>query len=94
MPISKTIENTIKSTYIINKGMSGIGTGFFITPDGYFITAGHVAELVKEIDGKITIEQAMDPSSNFGYMIQYLEIVQIWKDNDIALLKADFEKKK
>ena len=66
------------------------GTGFFIDPGGYFLTARHV------IQG-IAVEEAwlmQTPSSGkWGrQMVQWPELVTEWEEFDLALLKVDFGK--
>lgn len=57
--IRKTLLNTRNSTFCIelpekdNLGMpSPRGTGFFISPDGYFVTAAHVITIDGKSDSK------------------------------------------
>jgi len=60
------------------------GTGFFISSDGYFLTALHV---IKEVNTKkISIRK---PEFG-GINTSYVKLIQKWPDFDIALLKVDF----
>lgn len=63
------------------------GTGFFITPSGYFLTANHVVKSMK-IGDKTYIER---PTEGFSEGVADVELVERWPDFDIALMKADLE---
>lgn len=93
--IRKTIEHTKLATFYIelpNPNMDGMptpqGTGFFISKDGYFLTANHV---IKNKEGKINIGR---PSRKIPIGVSNLKIIKSWEKFDIALLKADFEENK
>jgi len=93
--IRNSLQRTKESTFIvhvpdIDDGGNFIpvpnGTGFFISPDGYFITARHVIEGADVIwlnqpmgTGPMTI---MGPSE--------VKLVKEWNDFDIALFKVDY----
>jgi S1-C subfamily serine protease len=67
------------------------GTAFFVSSDGYVITALHV---LKRADG--TVHNAADicltkPEVQGPCEVRNLTIVRQWPDFDLALLKADFE---
>ena len=70
------------------------GTGFFVSGDGWFITAAHV---VKDANGTVRsdINQAWlekEPSeSGPPSMVQWPTLDHVDDDADVALLKLDFE---
>ncbi|MHA1706154.1 MAG: S1 family peptidase [Promethearchaeota archaeon] len=89
--IRKTIIQTMKSTFIVHipdKNFHNFpfptGTGFFISKNGYFITANHVIDEVNDFS-KVRFSQ---PN---GEHILYISLIKKWENYDIALLKADFE---
>jgi len=57
-------------------GCKGFGTGFFVTPDGYIITACHVVGKSKHIEIKVKTGNVP------------VEIIHTDSTNDIAILKA------
>ncbi len=66
------------------------GTGFFISRDGYFLTAHHVV-----MDGNPSEFRLQQPRTTMvgpPIGVQFLEKVKEWPDLDIALPKADFAK--
>ena len=78
---------------------SPIGTGFFISSDGWFATAAHVVTENNESSG----EPRKDISSGFlqkesrammdpGAMCQFFELDLVIPQLDLALMKVDFEK--
>ena len=97
--IRKTLPHTKKCTFAVIipssepkfKGLpSPAGTGFFISSDGYFITAYHVVKEIYEskIKGKTQLEQPEYGMSQ----ISDIKIEKVWPQFDIALLKADLNK--
>jgi len=96
--IKNTLENTKKATFYINvpshltreKGFPRpAGTGFFISKDGYCITARHVIEdkgLPKLIEGKLLSFQ-----NENNMLIQGVEIIEDWPQFDIVLMKANLD---
>jgi len=94
--IRKTLQRTKRSTFIVNipnKNLDGFptptGTGFFISPRGYFITAKHVCDVAEDVS-EIHLNQPIGRETS-RYVAGSLELVEQWKEFDIALLKADFE---
>ncbi len=86
----------MKSTFIVhipdknnNNFPFPYGTGFFISKDGYFITANHVLNnLFKEDQRYIRFSQ---PN---GAHVLNISIEKQWQEYDLALLKANFESNK
>jgi len=74
-----------------------MGTGFFVSADGWFLTAAHVVmdPMTKaaraDIDAAWLTKEGRAPEV-FGAMCQYAEIVECMPEIDIALLKVDWEK--
>lgn len=72
-----------------------IGTGFFISKDGYFITARHVL-LRNEQDNTVLYDPSpirlTKPESFPGPQIIGVSIVKDWPEYDLILLKIDFNK--
>jgi len=96
--IRNSLERTKKSTFQVrvpskipeHKGFPApAGTGFFISGNGYFITANHVLESVSSGD-QLTIDQP--ELERVGSQLKHIDIVKKWPQSDIALLKVDFGK--
>lgn len=69
------------------------GTGFFISPDGYFMTARHVLTFqgtLLDASKIILTKPDLFPSPH----ITGLKLVKDWAPYDLVLLKADFDKVK
>ena len=97
--ITETLEDTKKATFAVLvpspqpelKGFpTPAGTCFFISEDGYFISARHVFEALQTAEKVILTKPEVFPSPH----VSNIEIVQDWKNYDLILLKADFDKNK
>jgi len=96
--IRNTIERTKKSTFLVRvpstipeqKGFPAPnGTGFFISSDGYFLTANHV---IQSVDSGTKLMLSQPELVISGNQISHIDIVKQWSEFDIALLKVDFIK--
>ena len=95
--IRKTLRNTKEATFVVtvpDKRRQGFpapsGTGFFISNNGYFITANHV------IDG-LNIDDVTDlerPADHIPILVKGAKVINKWPKYDLALLKAEFENNK
>lgn len=99
--IRNSIERTKKSTFLVrvpstipeHKGFpSPTGTGFFISADGYFITASHVLKGVSSGDKLKLSQPELELTKQDTKPLEHIDIVKIWPQFDIALLKVNFEK--
>lgn len=98
--IRNSIERTKKSTFLIrvpssipeHKGFPlPTGTGFFISKDGYFVTANHVLESLK-IDKDLKLSQPeLELKQKNPKPLEHIKIIQTCPQFDIALLKVNFE---
>lgn len=102
--IRKTLGATQRATYSIDLPHAGVkgfpfpaGTGFFVSADGWFITAAHVVTTDGTSAGpaRADIGDAwLMKETRFGGfmtgMCQYVELDEIIPELDIAILKADF----
>lgn len=94
----KIIEKVKNATYIVtipdsnptNKGFPvPNGTGFFISKNGYFITARHVLE--QNSDKETLIENKdIILTKPEGHYVDRMVLVKDWKNFDLVLLKTDF----
>lgn len=104
--IRRTLARTKSATFSIllpdlnQKGLpTPSGTGFFIDPDGWFVTAAHVITKDGKSDGPVRddIESCWlmkEPAylGDPGAMCQHVSFELINPRLDIALLKVDFSK--
>jgi serine protease Do len=102
--IRKTLRATQAATFSVdlpNKNLQGMptptGTGFFVSPDGWFVTAAHVITENNRPDGPVRtdIHQAwlmkeMRPGQFLSGMCQAVQFDYIDPKTDFALLKVDF----
>jgi serine protease Do len=103
--IRKTLDNTQRATYAVelpnphmNEMPTLIGTGFFVSPDGWFVTAAHVVTQNNQSDGPVRTDlekgwlmkesRPGKPSA----MCQGISLAAIDAPTDFALLKVDFER--
>jgi len=102
--IQPTLPQTKSATYAVlvphpNPEAKGfpipMGTGFFVSKEGYFLTARHV--LLKS--DKSTLHDAKEitfvkPEIIPQGHIDKISIVKVWPNQDLILLKADFDANK
>ncbi len=100
--IRTTLEATQASTFAVelpdaerNGFPTPAGTGFFVSPDGFFVTAAHVIanpetrELRSEV-GDIRLQKEVRlPNQMPAPTVRTLALVTIDYEHDFALLKAD-----
>jgi serine protease Do len=103
--IRKSLDNVRKATFCVelpNRASHDMpmptGTGFFISPDGFFVTAAHVTSENGASDGpqrndidKAWLTKESTPTSP-GAMCQFMELKHVLPKYDLALLKVDFHK--
>src|SRR5579864_2478322 len=102
--IKNTLARTKLATYSVelpNAQMNGlptpVGTGFFISPDGWFVTAAHVVTQNNAPDGPLRTDIAKGwlmkegPSGTpTGGMCQALTLDYVDPRTDFALIHVDF----
>jgi len=96
--IRKTLERTKTATFLVRVPSTKPehhefpfpnGTGFFISSDGYFITANHVLESVTSGQDLMLDQPEL---AHGGNQLRHIDIVERWQQFDLALLKVDFNK--
>jgi serine protease Do len=107
--ITNTLSNTKAATFSIelpNKLRDGMptptGTGFFISPDGWFVTAAHVITEENTSGGTARsdlheawlMKEANVPAGSPGAMCQNVSFGHVIPSLDFALLKVDFHANK
>lgn len=107
MDIRKTLRLTKQATFCVelpNAEKHGMptpkGTGFFVSPDGWFVTAAHVVTVNGAPNGpaRADIDQAWlmkEREPELGgprAMCQFVSLARIIPEIDVALLKVDFDK--
>jgi serine protease Do len=75
------------------------GTGFFISPDGWFLTAAHVVfdretQAVRTDISSAWLMKEGRPPNFWSSMCQHPELVEFLPEIDVALLRVDWEKNK
>jgi serine protease Do len=103
LTIKKTLARTKEATYCIylpiqGGGATPTGTGFFVSPDGWFVTAAHVVTEDGTPNGTVRsdIGQAFlmkEPASKVEPWMRMLQLVSfeyVHPETDFALLKVDF----
>jgi len=99
--IRETLKAVKAATFCVelpNSSQHGMstpaGTGFFISPEGWFITAAHVVIQNGNVRNDIDRAQLMKEPNNTGdaRMCQFLSLEHILPDFDLALLRVDFDK--
>ena len=99
--IRNTLERTKKSTFLVRVPSTkpedeGFpypnGTGFFISTDGYFVTASHVLKGVSSGNELKLDQPELELTKRDTKPLEHIDIVGIWPQFDIALLKVNFEK--
>ena len=105
--IRHTLAATQMATFSIllpdhNKdGMpTATGTGFFVSPDGWFMTAAHVITTDGQPNGPVRqdlsdtwlMKETRVPGGDPGAMCQFVSFGHVLPDLDVALLKIDFAK--
>lgn len=102
--IANTLQHTQDATYAVlvphpNPDLQGfptpMGTAFFVSKDGYLITARHVL-LKNGEDGALhnVADIRLSKPEKVPCTVSDLSIAKDWPQFDLTLLKADFEKHK
>jgi S1-C subfamily serine protease len=92
--IRQTVKQTIAATYLVsvpdpnNEDFpTPSGTGFFVSPEGLFVTAYHVA---KDVHDPRKIVVTHEAETGGGAMLRNPDLVGSVKEFDLAVLKFDF----
>lgn len=80
--------------------LSPKGTGFFVSPDGWFITAAHVitedgtpgGKAKSDLDQTLLQKESRVAGGPPGALCQFVTLDTVVPDIDLALLKVDFSK--
>ncbi|NOS83355.1 MAG: trypsin-like peptidase domain-containing protein [Nitrospira sp.] len=103
--IKRTLPATQASTFSVllpdpkKQGMpTATGTGFFVSPDGWFVTAAHVISENGQPNGPVRgdisqawlMKETRIPGGSPGAMCQFVSFGHVLPDLDVALLKVDF----
>jgi S1-C subfamily serine protease len=102
--IRRTLRDTQLATYSVDlpdPGMNGMpratGTGFFVSPDGWFITAAHVVTQDGSPNGlprrdiqDCWLMKEARPGQFMSGMCQFAQLDAVLPDSDVAFLKVDF----
>ena len=104
--IRRTVKATQQATFCVllpdarNHGMpTPTGTGFFISPDGWFITAAHVVTENGRSDGPSRKDikdcwlekETRISAGQSGELCQFVSLEYVDPPTDFALLKVDFK---
>jgi len=107
--ITNTLSNTKAATFSVelpHQARNGMptpaGTGFFISPDGWFVTAAHVVTEDNNSGGKVRsdlhqawlMKETRVPDGSPGAMCQNVSFGHVIASLDFALLKVDFQANK
>lgn len=100
LAITKSATFSVLLPDLKQKGMpTPAGTGFFVSPDGWFVTAAHVVTENGKSDGPVRSDIAnswlmKEPAfpGDPGAMCQNITFELVHPHLDFALLKANFEK--
>lgn len=103
--IRKTLPATQLATFCVelpNKAKQGmpspIGSGFFVSPDGWFVTAAHVITENNEPDGTVRsdldqtwlMKETRVSEGTLGAMCQAVSFERVLPELDVAVLKVNF----
>src|SRR5208282_87234 len=98
--IQNTVKATQDATFAVlvphpNPEAKGFptpnGTAFFVSTDGYVLTARHVLFMDKEGTSIHDVSSIILTKPESNCMIRNLSIAKDWPDLDLILLKADFD---
>ncbi len=93
--IRETVNHTMECTFAVRIPRKEDnfpfprGTGFFISEDGYFITANHVIEDVKDFSRVSIYQPPVMPKDSA--ILQHISLIEKWAKFDLALLNIDIE---
>jgi serine protease Do len=100
--IRRTLAATQAATFAVQlpepqlQGMPRpVGTGFFVSPDGFFVTAAHVISVPDRVQREdVSSGWLMKESrgANILGMCEWPEVVYVDQAQDFALLKLDWDK--
>lgn len=106
MKITRTLANSQAATFCIelpnnlqNEMITPTGTGFFVSPEGWFVTAAHVITKNHKSDGpvrqdidKAWLQKEIRQIDGPSVMCQFVSFSHVIPRLDFALLKIDFQK--
>ncbi len=104
--IRKTLAATRAATFAVNLflkdyGVAPTGTGFFVSSEGWFVTAAHVVTQdgtpngpVRNDFGAATLTTMIPGMGNAKRLCMFMSLDHVDPKHDFALLKVDFQQNK